>query len=136
MPEIREGRGLLDTSVLVAPESSAYLPDETSIAAISLAELASGPHATVDPTERGRRQARLQVVESSFDPLPFDVSCARAYGRAYSVMAGAGRKPRGRRAIDLLIAATAIAHDLPLYTLDAGDVSGLEPLLEIVDCSG
>jgi hypothetical protein len=133
--ERRPGRGLLDTSVLIAFESSAYLPEEASISALTLAEVAAGPHGTRDPIERGRRQARLQVIESMFDPLPFDARCARAYGRAYSVVADGGRKARGRRAVDLLIAATAIAHDLPLYTRNADDVRGLESVLEIVDCA-
>lgn len=135
MPELRSGAGLLDTSVVIGVASTAYLPSEISIAAITLAELASGPHATDDPVERGLRQERLQVIESTFDPLPFDVSCARAYGRVYTLMASSGRKPRGRRAVDLLIAATAVANDLPLYTLDADDVYGIESLLTIVDCS-
>lgn len=133
MPEIRPGPGLLDTSVLLDPAASAHLPGETSISAISLAELAAGPHATSDPVERGRRQEHLQVVESTFDPLPFDAACARAYGRVYAAISQAGRKPRGRRAVDLLIASTAIANDLPLYTHNARDLEGLESLVGIVD---
>ncbi len=133
MPELRPGAGLLDTSVLIEPVTSAYLPSEVSISALSIAELAAGPHATADPAERGRRQEHLQIVEATFDPLPFDASCARAYGRVYATISQAGRKPRGRRAVDLLIAATAIANDLPLYTRNAQDLNGLEPLLEIVE---
>lgn len=136
MPEIRPGAGLLDTSVLVAPASSASLPAETSISALSLAELAAGPHAATDAVERGRRQAALQVIETTFEALPFDDSCARAYGRVYAAVAAAGRNARGRRTVDLLIAATALAHELPIFTLNPGDLSGLEPLLEVVGCSG
>jgi predicted nucleic acid-binding protein len=65
--------GLLDTSVIIDwddPAVSAALPDESALSAVSLAELAAGPHLTVDPTERARRQARLQQVEALFDPLP------------------------------------------------------------------
>jgi predicted nucleic acid-binding protein len=134
VPEIRPGAGLLDTSVLISPGDSASLPAETSISTLSLAELAAGPHAAADSAERGRRQERLQVIEAMYDPLPFDAACARAYGRVYAAIAETGRKARGRRAVDLLIAATAAAHDLPLYTLNAADLQGLEPLLEIVDC--
>ncbi len=133
MPELRPGAGLLDTSVLIEPVTAAYLPSEVSISALSVAELAAGPHATADPAERGRRQEHLQIVEATFDPLPFDASCARAYGRVYATISQAGRKPRGRRAVDLLIAATAIANDLPLYTRNPQDLNGLEPLLEIVE---
>jgi len=135
VPEIRPGAGMLDTSVLISPGDSAALPTESSISSLSLAELTAGPHAAADAGERARRQERLQVVEAMFDPLPFDSACARAYGRVYAAIAAAGRKARGARAVDLLIAATAAAHELPLYTLDAGDLRGLEPLLEIVDCS-
>ena len=75
------------------------------------------------------------MVEALYDPLPFDASCARAYGRVYAAVAATGRKSRGRRAVDLMIAATALAHDLPLYTLNAEDLRGLEPVLDVVDCS-
>lgn len=134
MPEIRPGAGLLDTSILVSPADSAVLPAETSISMLSLAELAAGPHATADAAERGRRQERLQLIEAIYDPLPYDAACARAYGRIYSAIVQTGRKARGRRAVDLLIASTAVAHGLPLYTRNAGDLQGLGEVLEIVDC--
>lgn len=135
MPEIRRGAGLVDTSVLVSPADSAFLPTEIAVSSLTLAELAAGPHAASAPAERGRRQQRLQVVEAMHDPLPFDAESARAYGRIYSAIVATGRKARGRRAVDLLIAATAVAHNLPLYTRNAGDLMGLESLLEIVDCA-
>ena len=97
-----------------------------------MAELATGPHATDDPEERARRQERLQRVESSFDPLPFDAAAARAYGRVYAAVAGTGRKARGRRTVDLMIAAVALAARLPLYTLNESDFTGLEDLIEVV----
>ncbi len=135
MPDIRAGAGLLDTSVLIDPAASACLPSETLISAVSLAELAAGPHASPDPVERGRRQHRLQIVEATYEPLPFDVACARAYGSVFSATATVGRKPRGRRAVDLLIAATALANDLPLYTRNTRDFEGLDGLVRIVDAS-
>jgi predicted nucleic acid-binding protein len=135
VPEIRPGAGLLDTSVLVDPAGGACLPSEASISALSLAELAAGPHATKDVTERGRRQAHLQAIEATFDPLPFDASCARAYGRVFAAISKTGRKARGRRAVDLLIAATALANDLALYTRNPEDLRGLEPILDLVDAS-
>jgi len=69
------------------------------------------------------------------EALPFDSTCARAYGVAYAAVERIGRKPRGGRAIDLMIAATALAHDLPLYTRNAKDLRGVEDLIEIVDVS-
>jgi predicted nucleic acid-binding protein len=127
-------RGLLDTSVVIALDHLAPsdLPDELAIATITLAELAASPHATDDPAERARRQQRLQLAEATFDPLPFDAACARAYGLIYAQALSAGPKARGSRAVDLLIAATALANELALYTANIGDFSVLGSLLEIV----
>jgi predicted nucleic acid-binding protein len=108
------------------------LPIELAISALTMAELAAGPHATADAGERARRQDRLQRAEASFDPLPFDNASARAYGRIYAAVAATGRKARGPRAVDLLIAAIAVAADLPLYTRNVDDFRGLERLLTIV----
>lgn len=78
-----------------------------------MAEFAAGPHATSDTAERARRQDRLRRAEAAFDPLPFDGEAARAYGRIYAAVVSQGRKARGARALDLLIAATACATNLP-----------------------
>lgn len=133
MPDSGHDRGLLDTSVVIGLEriDPQMLPGQLSIAAITLAELAAGPHATPDPAERARRQQRLQLAEATFDPLPFDADCARAHGLVYAKTAHAGRKARGARAIDLLIAATALAANLPLYTANAADFAVLTELIEL-----
>ena len=125
-------RGLLDTSVIIDLDriKGDDLPDETAISAITLAELAAGPHATTDEQERGRRQHRLQWAASNWDPLALDAEVARAYGLVYATMRGSGRASR-RRFADLLIAATALAHSLPLLTRNPSDFAGLEDLLEI-----
>ncbi|MBI2895180.1 MAG: type II toxin-antitoxin system VapC family toxin [Deltaproteobacteria bacterium] len=134
MPERRRPRGLLDTSVLIDLErlDPSSLPREAAISAVSMAELAAGPHATRSAEERSRRQDRLQRVEALFEPLPFDSAAARAYGRVYAAVVAAGRKARGARAVDLLIAAVALANDLPLFTLNAADFKGLEKLIDLV----
>ena len=108
------------------------MPREIAISAITLAELAAGPQATEDLEERARRQDRLQRAEATFDPLPFDAEAARAYGRVYAAVARAGRKARGRRATDLLIAATAAAAKLPLYTRNPKDFAALQNVLTVV----
>ena len=133
MAERRNARGLIDTSVVIDLESidPLDLPREVAVSAVTMAELAAGPHATSDPAERARRQERLQRAEATFDPLPFDAAAARAYGRLWAAVRAAGRKARGGRAIDLLIAATAVAADLPLYTRNPGDFAGLSELLDI-----
>ena len=127
-------RGLVDTSVVIDLDviDPECLPSELAISAVTLAELAAGPHATRDANERGRRQDRLQRTEATFEPLPVDGNVARAYGRVYAAVAAGGRKARGRRATDLLIAATALAANLPLYTRNPADFAGLSPLLDIV----
>ena len=132
--EPRPTRGLIDTSVVIdLPEIDLNeLPVEVAISAITLAELAAGPHATSDSAERAKRQDRLQRAEATFEPLPVDASVARAYGRVYAAVAASGRKARGRRAFDLLIAATAVAAGLPLYTRNPDDFAGLSDLLRIV----
>jgi predicted nucleic acid-binding protein len=131
---VPDPRGLIDTSVIIGIEDvePALLPDDMTIAAVTLAELAAGPHATNDPLERGRRQDRLQRAEAILQALPFDADAARAYGRVYAALVAAGRKARGRRARDLLIAATALANDLPLYTRNPDDFMDLGSLVRIV----
>ena len=130
----RHARGLIDTSVVIDLEliDSADLPLELAVSAVTMAELAAGPHATADAAERARRQDRLQRAEATFEPLPVDAAVARAYGRVYAAVGAAGRKARGRRAVDLLVAATAVAAGLPLYTRNPDDFAGLSDLLEIV----
>jgi hypothetical protein len=126
-------RGVLDTSVVVDHDliDPARLPDESAISAVTLAELAAGPHATDDEEERARRQDRLQWAAATWDPLPFDVDAARAYGRVFAATRAAGRSSR-RRFADLLIAATAVAQGLSLYTRNPEDFAGLEGILTIV----
>lgn len=130
----RPERGLLDTSVLIDLEDmeASELPVEVAVSAVTIAELAAGPHATDDPDERARRQDRLQRAEAAFDPLPFDGEAARAYGRIFSSVTAAGRKARGARAVDLLIAASALSADLPLYTRNGDDFRGVDDLIEVV----
>jgi predicted nucleic acid-binding protein len=132
--EGRHARGLIDTSVVIDLHriDAPALPDEIAVSAITLAELAAGPHATQDTDERARRQDRLQRAEATFEAMPFDAEAARAYGRVYAAVASAGRKARGQRALDLLIAATALAAHLPLYTRNPSDFAGLADLVEVV----
>lgn len=125
-------RGLLDTSVVIDHDhiDPDALPDESAISAITLAELAVGPHATDDLDERARRQDRLQWAATTFDGIAFDAAAARAYGRAVGALRSAGRRERGRIA-DVLIAATAMAHELPLYTRNPHDLTALEGLIDV-----
>jgi tRNA(fMet)-specific endonuclease VapC len=126
----QHARGVLDTSVVVALEAyvPAQLPVIPVITAVTLAELSAGPLLTNDPAERAARQARLQEVEASFDPLPFDAAAARAFARV-RIALRMSHKQLKPRAFDALIAATALSVELPLYTAnpqDVPDVDGLE----------
>lgn len=126
--------GLLDTSVVVDwhdPEILAALPDEMAISAITAAELAAGPLLAKTPIEAAKRQARLQEVESRLEPIPFDGAAARSYGIIVAAVVREGRRPRSRFA-DLLIAATAHANRLDLYSRNPDDFTGLEKLVRVI----
>jgi predicted nucleic acid-binding protein len=126
--------GLLDTSVVIDwhdPAVIAALPDEIAISAITAAELTAGPLLASTPTEAAQRQSRLQEVESRLEPIPFDAAAVRSYGLVVAAVARSGRKPRSGLA-DLLIAATAHAHRLDLYSRNPTDFVGLDGLVRVV----
>ena len=126
-------RGVLDTSVLIDHDliAAERIPDESAITAVTLAELAAGPHATEDNHERARRQDRLQWAAATWDPLPFDADSARMYARVFAAARAAGPSSRARFA-ELLLASTAAANGLPLYTRNPSDFAALKGILKIV----
>lgn len=142
MSSERPRQGLIDTNILILRRwiDPAELPEEMAISAITLAQLSAGPH-EVRPDdeqdsyreheERARRMEILQRAESEFDPVPFEAEAARVYGRVTAAVVAVGRKPRPRIA-DLLIAATAIAEGLPLFTTNPDDYAGLSNLIDVV----
>ena len=124
-----DGRGLIDTNIVILlpaldPDE---LPETSLISAITLAELSIGPLLATDDLERARRQAHVQQAEADFVPLPFGREAARAFGRVAAALRGSGRKPAAR-SFDALIAATALAESLPLYTCNPADYVGIEGL--------
>jgi predicted nucleic acid-binding protein len=123
------GRGLLDTSAVIdlADLDADALPGECLISAITLAELSAGALVATNARERAARQAHLQQAEADFDPLPFEASCARAFGRVAASLRRSGRKAQAR-AYDALIAATALANEVPVYTRNPDDFTGIEGL--------
>jgi tRNA(fMet)-specific endonuclease VapC len=123
------GRGVLDTSAVIdlADLDVAVLPEECLITAITLAELSVGALVATNARQRAARQAHLQQAEADFDPIPFDASCARAFGRVAASLRRSGRKTQAR-AYDALIAATAVAHDLPVFTRNPDDFAGIDGL--------
>jgi len=124
-----DARGLLDTNavILVGRLDPALLPDEPAISTVTLAELSVGPLVVATEEERARRLQHLQLVEASFDAIPFDAAAARAFGGVSAALRRRGRKA-GARALDALIAATAIAHEMPLYTCNPDDFEGIDEL--------
>ena len=124
-----DSAGLLDTSVVIelGALAPADLPAESFISAITLAELSVGPLVAATSDERVRRQSVLQVAEAAFSPLPFDAETARVFGRVAASLRDSGRKNRAR-AYDALIAATAIRHELPVYTRNPDDFEGIATL--------
>ena len=126
--------GLLDTSVVVDwhdPIVVAALPDQMAISAITAAELTAGPHLAATPAEAAKRQARLQEVEAKLEPLHFDGTAVRSYGLVVAAVVREGHKTRSRFA-DLLIAATAHANGLDLYTRNGDDFAGLDELVHVI----
>jgi len=126
----RAAVGLIDTNVVILLsrlQDPAVLPETPRISAVTLAELTVGPLVASTDEERAIRQAHLQQAEVDFDPIPFDAPAARAFGRVAAALRRAGRKPAAR-AFDAMIAATAIATGLPLYTTDPGGYAGIDGL--------
>lgn len=127
---VHHERGVLDTSTVILLgrlDDPTLLPDEPLITAITLAELTVGPLVARSDDERAARQAHLQQAESDFDALPFDAGAARVFGRVAASLRHSGRKTVAR-SYDAMIAATAMAHALPVYTCNPGDFSGIDGL--------
>jgi toxin FitB len=122
-------RGILDTSVLIATDI-APIAGELAISVASLAELQFGVLVAPDDQTRGRRLNRLNAIQRRFDALPIDDAVADSYAQLAARVVQVGRQPRGR-VIDLLIAATAHAHDAVIYTRNAEDLAGLDDLITI-----
>lgn len=123
-------RGILDTSTVILLKKLAdakWLPAEPLITAVTLAELSVGPLVANEESERVARQAQLQQAEADFEPLPFDADAARAFGGVAASLRRTGRKTAAR-AYDAMIAATAVANGLPVYTCNPTDFNGIEGL--------
>ena len=126
--------GLLDTSVIIDLHriDADRLPRNFSVSVITMTELAAGPLATRDVSERARRQDVLQRIESLVDPVPFDISCLRAFGRVVAAAMKNERKRTRARTNDLLLAATACALNVPLFTRNADDFLDLTSVIDVV----
>lgn len=122
--------GVLDTSTVIFLDrvtDPSSLPDEALITAVTLAELSVGPLLASDDQERALRQTHLQLAEADFEVLPFDAEAARAFGQVAASLRAVGRKTSART-YDAMIAATAIANDLPVHTCNPHDFEGIDGL--------
>lgn len=130
----RHASGVLDTSTYIDLDllDPWLLPEVSELTAVTMAELHKGITLAKDATTRDVRTKRLGVAIVDFEPLPFDRRVAARYGSLVGLMVAANRDPR-TRTLDLMIAATASCHDLPLYTRNAKDFVGLESLVEVIE---
>jgi hypothetical protein len=119
---------LLDTSILIGGRTDPE--DEVAISVVSIAELHFGVLVAGSDEARAIRLRRLAVVEEVFDPLPFDATVARECGKLHAAVVQRGGQPR-RRSFDLVIAATANVHGVPLLTKNAADFKLIEDLVEL-----
>ncbi|WP_419997085.1 type II toxin-antitoxin system VapC family toxin [Streptomyces boninensis] len=133
MTKSQRQHGLLDTCVLIDLEEidPGSLPVVAAVPAVALAELAQGVAMARDPVKILARSQRLADIEAEFETKPFDRAAARRYGTLVALIIQAGREPRARH-LDLMIAATAAANDLPLYTRNVDDFKGLEQGVEVI----
>ncbi|HEX3731878.1 MAG TPA: type II toxin-antitoxin system VapC family toxin [Mycobacteriales bacterium] len=122
-------QGLLDTSILIAKDITP-LPGKLAISIVSIAELQFGVLVAKSNEARAQRLARLNGITRRFDPLPVDEAVADSYGLLAARVVQVGRQPRAR-VMDLLIAATAHAHNATVYTRNPDDLAELEDLLTI-----
>lgn len=123
-------RALLDTSVVIATDV-APLEGDLAVSAVTVAELHDGVLVAADPEVRAERLRRLTRLQRQLDPLPVDDAVAASYGRLTAAVVAAGRRPRPR-SLDLLVAATALAHGARLSTRIAVDLGGADELVEVV----
>ncbi len=111
-------RGLLDTSVFIAREAGRALgdlPEAAAVSVVTLAELHLGVLMARGSTVRARRLRTLTAVQNAFEPIPIDSEVARTFAELVAEARRHGKRPK---IMDAWIAATAVAHDLPVYTQD------------------
>jgi predicted nucleic acid-binding protein len=126
-------RALLDTNIVIHQGRlpAEAIPAVHAISTITIAELSAGVTRASDDDERARRLDLLQRVESTYEPISFDLAAARAFGRVNAAGGASGRSPRSRIA-DQMIASIALANGLTLYTTNDADYVGLDGILEVV----
>jgi predicted nucleic acid-binding protein len=117
---VTAGRALADTSVFIGLEAerfdaSRFSGFEWGISVITLGELRLGVLQAKDPDSASRRLSTYQLAQR-FDALTVDEQVSDAWALLVSRLRAEGRKAPIN---DSWIAATAIAHGIPIVTQDA-----------------
>ena len=121
---------LIDTSVLIGWEREgrpADVPTDAAVAisAVTASELLHGVHRANTAQRRHRRQVWVDAVLVSLAIVPFDLGVARVHARIWADLMAAGT-PIG--AHDLIIGATALAHDMAVATRNEEEFQRIEGL--------
>lgn len=132
-PQARPPSGVLDTCAFIDLDllDPADLPTVPELTAISMAELQQGVAVARTPELRAARLEKLGAAIVEFDPLPFDGPAAARYGTLVALTLAVHRNPRPRR-LDLMIAAIASSRNLPLYTRNPADFTGMGSMVTVV----
>ncbi|WP_198667495.1 type II toxin-antitoxin system VapC family toxin [Glycomyces dulcitolivorans] len=130
---VREARGIIDTCVYIdlAEIDPMDLPEIPQISAITMTELHQGVAMAKTATKRAARIEQLNSAIGDFDPISYDAEAASRFGTLATLVVEQGRSPKPRQ-MDLMIAAVASVHDLPLYTRNPDDFKGLESLVRVI----
>lgn len=115
--------GILDTSVFVAREQDrplGDLPSEGLVSVVTVAELRVGVLVAPDDELRAQRMRTLSAVEQ-IDAQPVDDAVGREFAE---IVAAARREGRRLKILNALVAATARALEVPVYTQDS-DFDGM-----------
>jgi predicted nucleic acid-binding protein len=108
------------------------LPERVAVSVITIGELELGVLAAVDEASLARRADTLALARES-DPIPVTEAVMTAWARLVIDCRRTGVH-RTVRLTDALIAATAIAHGLPVVAQDADfdQIANAHPALRVV----
>ncbi|WP_100445256.1 type II toxin-antitoxin system VapC family toxin [Glycomyces xiaoerkulensis] len=128
-----EPRGVLDTCVYIDLQDVELdlLPDVPELTAVTMTELHQGIAMARSSSQRAVRLEKLSAAVADFEPLPYDGEAASRFGTLAALVLSQGRSPKPRQ-MDLMIAAIASVHEIPLYTRNPDDFLGLESTLRVV----
>lgn len=119
--------GLIDTSVIIGFErrghqdrliSELVAGEQLVVASITASELLAGVERASSASHRQQRLAFVEAVLRLVPVMPFDLHAARVHARVQAHLLSVGQQIGAN---DLLIAATALAHGMPILTENLRD---------------